>query len=54
MAKQTKKPVTDPVRAIATAERFDGGQIKIELVMQPDDAAKLADQLVRALLSERK
>ena len=51
MAKRTKP--TDPARAIATAERFDGGQIKIELVMQPDDAAKLADQLLHAILTRK-
>ncbi len=51
MAKRTKP--TDPARAIATAERFDGGQIQIVLVLQPDDASKLADQLLHAILTKR-
>ncbi len=51
MARKPKP--TDPARAIATAERFDGGQVKIELVLQPDDAAKLADQLLHAILTKR-
>ncbi len=53
MARRPKNSPDNPARAIATANRFDGGQVQIVLVMQPQDAAKLADELVRALLPKR-
>jgi hypothetical protein len=39
-----------PVEAHATAKRFDGGAVKVELVFQPQDAVRLSDQLVNAIL----
>ncbi len=50
MAKRTKAQPPQPVPAHATARKFDGGAIKIEVVLQPQDAAKLTDQLVNALI----
>ena len=49
-----KKPKPHPVELYATASKFDGGAIKIELVLQPEDAAKLADQLVNALIQKNR
>lgn len=47
-----KKPKADAqhVRAHATAARYDGGAVKIEIVFQPEAAAKLVDQMIVSLI----
>jgi hypothetical protein len=45
-----RTPRLRPAEAHATASRFDGGAVKLEIVFQPQSAALLTDQLVNALL----
>jgi hypothetical protein len=45
-----RTPRLRPAEAHATASRFDGGAVKLEIVFQPQSAARLTDQLVNALL----
>lgn len=48
-----KRPATKrPIPVHATAAIFDGGSVKIEFVFQPQDARRLADQLVFAIVRE--
>jgi hypothetical protein len=51
---QTRRPLRTPrlrpAEAHATASRFDGGAVKLEIVFQPQSAAMLTGQLVNALL----
>jgi hypothetical protein len=53
MTKRPRQTPRQPVPAVATAARFDGEAVKIELVMQPQDAAHLADQIVNALVAHK-
>jgi hypothetical protein len=41
-----------PVRADAIARRVNGNAVKLELVFQPEDAARLTDQIVHALVRD--
>jgi hypothetical protein len=50
MRRGLKLPSLWPVEAHATAQRFDGGAVKVEIVFQPKAAARISDQLVNALL----
>lgn len=50
--KRVRTPQPKPVDIHATAARFDGGAVKIELVLQPQAAAKLSDQIVNALVRD--
>jgi hypothetical protein len=38
------------VPAYATAKLFDGGMIQIEILIQPEDAARFADQIVNTIV----
>lgn len=52
--KKEKRP-PEPVPCYATAARYDGGAVKIEIVLaQPDGAVKLADQMVDAVVSKNR